>query len=155
MERSTKAVVICAIVAGVGVVAAIGISIWYVSGYMPGTFYRDENGVPHGTGWQRYWYESGGLKLEEYFVAGKPEKSRWLRPDGSLVAETDWDNGSGIGYYLREDGSIRARIEYVKGVAHGKGVYYNEDGSVNREVEFVSGKEVTNRTLPTATSPDS
>lgn len=136
MRRTVVAVFIALVVAGFGLLA------WYLTGYMPGTFFRDQNGFPHGTGWTYYYYESGELMLEEKYVAGKGQCSRWFRPDGSVVAETNWVDESGVGYYLREDGSIRARMLYVNGVAHGTAVYFDTDGSVTRRVMFHEGHEV-------------
>jgi len=135
MRRIVAAVSIALVVMGFGLLA------WYLSGYMPGTFSRDKNGVPYGTGWTYYYYESGELMLEEKFVAGKGQYSRWFRPDGSVVAETNWVDESGVGYYLHEDGSIRARMLYVNGLAHGTAVYFDTDGSVIREVMFHEGHE--------------
>ncbi len=135
MRRIVAAVSIALVVMGFGLLA------WYLSGYMPGTFFRDENGNPYGTGWTYYYYESGELMLEEKFVAGKGQYSRWFRPDGSVVAETNWVDESGVGYYLREYGSIRARMLYVYGLAHGTAVYFDTDGSVIREVMFHEGHE--------------
>ncbi len=51
---------------------------------------------------------------------------------------------SGLGYYRREDGSIRARMLYVNGLAHGTAVYFDADGSVIREVMFREGVQVSN-----------
>ncbi len=71
-----------------------------------GTFARDENGFPSGTGWQAYLYPTGQVKLREAYVEGVLQRSIWYRPDGSIVATTDWQRGSGTGYELRDDGSI-------------------------------------------------
>ena len=110
---------------------------------MPGTYHRDEHGFAHGTGWAYYYYDTGDLMLEEKYVAGKGRYSRWFRPDGSVVAETNWEGESGVGYYLRQDGSIRAKMQYVNGLAHGTAAYFEKDGSVISEASFREGVEVS------------
>ena len=137
MRRTFVAVTTALVGVGFGLIA------WYFSGYMPGTYHRDENGFAHGTGWAYYYYDTGDLMLEEKYVAGKGQYSRWFRPDGSVVAETHWEDESGVGYYLRQDGSIRARMQYVNGFAHGTAVYFDKDGSVIREAVFREGVEVS------------
>jgi len=59
----------------------VGFSLlgWYLTGYMPGTYFRDQDGVRYGTGWAYYYYESGEVMLEEKYVAGKGQYSRLLR----------------------------------------------------------------------------
>src|SRR5579872_5926151 len=116
MKRKT------AIIAGVFVIL-IGALTLYVSGYMPGPIRRDANGFTHGMGWRRYHYDAGSLMLEEHYVAGGLELSRWFRPDGTLIAETHWHHGDGIGYYLRQDGTIRVKMEFRDGRAEGRAVH--------------------------------
>jgi antitoxin component YwqK of YwqJK toxin-antitoxin module len=137
MTRRNKAIVIIACS-----VALLATLIWYCWGYIPGTLYFDKNGEPHGTGIKKYFYTSGALKLEDHYLNGKLSKSIWFKPDGAIVATTKWDNGSGIGYYLRDDGSVRVQMEYIGGAAQGKAIYYREDGSVDKYVEFHNGAEV-------------
>ena len=128
------------ITAGVLVAAALGL---LVTGYMPGTIRRDSRGFMHGTGWWRYHYVSGALKLEEHYVAGRLSLSRWFRPDGSMIAETHWRGGDGIGYFLRDDGSVRSKMEFRNEKAHGQAVYYKDDGvTVDYEAEFRDGQKM-------------
>jgi antitoxin component YwqK of YwqJK toxin-antitoxin module len=91
--------------------------------------------------------------VAERYSRGRLVESTWYRPDGSIVAQTKWKNGSGLGYYLREDGSVSARMQYVDGVAHGQAVNYREDGSVERFAEFRDGVEVTPLPPGAAESP--
>jgi antitoxin component YwqK of YwqJK toxin-antitoxin module len=125
----------------VGVVsAALGL---LVTGYMPGTLWCDSNGFMHGTGWWRYHYDSGALKLEERYVAGQLSLSRWFRRDRSLIAETHWRGGDGVGYFLRDNGSVRSKMEFRNGKAHGRAVYYKDDGvTVDYVAEFRDGQKV-------------
>jgi len=81
--------------------------------------------------------------LEEHYTAGHLKLSRWFRPDGSLVGETRWQNGNGVGYYLRQDGTIRVKMEYRNERADGPAIYYKEDGvTVDHIGEFKDGKEM-------------
>jgi antitoxin component YwqK of YwqJK toxin-antitoxin module len=79
----------------------------------------DPNGVARGTGERTYTYASGQPKLREDYVDGKLVRSRWFAPDGTPIQETFWRDGTGEGLYLREDGSIQKRVEYVRGLSHG------------------------------------
>jgi antitoxin component YwqK of YwqJK toxin-antitoxin module len=121
---------------------------------MPGTLRFDESGTAHGTGTKRYFYESGDLKLEDAYLAGDLNRSRWYGRDGELIEETRWKAGSGTGIYLREDGTIRSRYQYVKGLAEGQATFFADDGSVERVATFRDGVEINDgktqapRTLP-------
>jgi antitoxin component YwqK of YwqJK toxin-antitoxin module len=102
----------------------------------------DAQGVAHGTGERTYEYKSGAIKLREEYVDGKLVRSRWFKPDGTLVQETHWVNGTGEGVYLREDGSIRQRIEYVNGVAEGVATEYDELGRILNIVHYRAGQRI-------------
>lgn len=103
----------------------------------------DAHGVAHGTGAKVYGYKSGVPQLREEYVDGKLVRSRWFKPDGTLVQETKWANGSGQGIYLREDGSIRARMQYVNGVAEGEAKEYDKAGNVTKVQQYRGGKRVS------------
>lgn len=132
-------------------VLTVGGFAWYLSGYMPGTLHRDENGFFHGTGTQQYFYPSGRIKVEDHYVAGELHRITLYKPDGSVFATTDATNG--IGYSLRDDGSLRCQMEFKNGIADGKAIYYREDGTVDYEKEFRNGHPVD--TQPATGSPDS
>ena len=118
--------------------------IFLLAGCGTNELYFDENGFPHGTGWKEYHYKSGKVMLKEYYEDGQLEHSIWMKPDGTVLREEDWQNQAGTGIYLREDGSIKAAIPYVNNLAHGMAVYYKPDGSIDRVVEFVRGSEKGN-----------
>ena len=103
---------------------------------------QDESGEFHGTGEKVYRYQSGSVMLREKYVDGQLEHSRWYKPDGTLVEETDWKDESGEGIYLREDGTIEARMHYVNGVAEGKATFYDENGNVSKVVTYEEGRPV-------------
>ncbi|MHC4109666.1 MAG: toxin-antitoxin system YwqK family antitoxin [Planctomycetota bacterium] len=126
----------------VTVVVFLGGLVWYGWQYIPGTLHLDRQGKYRGTGVAKYLYKSGQIKLKDHYVAGKLSKSFWYRPDGTVVAQTNWEDVPCFGYYLREDGSIRVKMEYVNGVAHGRAICYNKDGSIDKYVEFRNGREV-------------
>ena len=72
--------------------------------YVPGTYYRDGRGFPHGTGWAyNYAYKDGGLMAKEYYRAGELIEQIWFKPDGGIFAiSTFHRDGVNVGYYLRE-----------------------------------------------------
>ena len=119
---------------------------------MLGTFYRDDHGFPHGTGKEEYFYKSGALKIREDYVAGKITKSVWHRPDGSVLKTTEWRNESGEGIYLREDGTVKVKMQYKNGRADGLAVYSRPDGTVERQEMFKDGKPAGQSDSP-ATQP--
>jgi hypothetical protein len=114
-----------------------------LSGYMPGTIRRDRSGFMHGTGKWLYRYDSGPVMLEEHYLAGRLRFSKWFRPDGSLVAETRWRDGNGVGYYLRQDGTVRTKMEYRDERAHGQAIHYKEGGlTVDHRDEYRDGHKI-------------
>lgn len=82
-------------------------------------------------------------------------RSRWFRPNGTLIQQTDWDHGTGEGLYLREDGSVRERMHYVHGLAEGAAERYDETGNVTKVEQYRNGApaikanmSTTDATLP-------
>jgi antitoxin component YwqK of YwqJK toxin-antitoxin module len=101
----------------------------------------DAQGVPHGTGERITNYKSGAIKIREEYKNGELIQSRWFKPDGTLIEETNWKNGTGEGIYLRDDGSIRQRMNYVNGVAEGEATSYDEAGNATKVI-YHAGKPV-------------
>ena len=54
--------------------------------YIPGTYYRDSNGFPHGTGTTTYDYASGQRVKKEWYRGGLIYRAAWYRPDGTEIA---------------------------------------------------------------------
>jgi antitoxin component YwqK of YwqJK toxin-antitoxin module len=122
---------------------------WACRDFMPGTLRRDGNGFAHGTGTERFFYASGPIREEDDYRNGVAVRSRWYRPDGSLVASSEFDvQNGGLGYFLREDGSVRETVHYRYSthnrqyLADGVATFYNPDGSINRTSEFRGGIEL-------------
>lgn len=135
-----------------GVIAVLGIGVWIFPS-IPGTFGRDADGTAHGTGRVTYRYRTGAVKLQEDYRRGKMIRSEWFKPDGMSILVTEWKDESGVGLYLREDGTIKTRMTYVNRLADGVATYYAPDGSVVGEAVFaggarVSGYDPTPRTVP-------
>ena len=62
------------------------------------------------------------------------------------IATSHFDKESGgVGYYLREDGSIKCKMQYQYSpsdrmyLAEGTAIYYAPDGSVEKSVEYRNG----------------
>lgn len=92
------------------VVTAIGFGLVLNWDAIPGTFYKDRNGFPHGTGTTEYKYDDGSLMLKEWYYRGLIYKATWFKPDGTELATETFDKKSGgVGYYLRQDGTIRSK----------------------------------------------
>ena len=125
------------------------LGLWRVWEYLPGTFYRDQQGFPHGTGTARYYYGSGAPKSAEWHVAGVVRRVTLYRPDGSEIITTSFDKThGGIGYFVTEDGTIimKAPCKYDPSsrqfLAHGEAVVYDEDGNVVKTVRYQDGVEI-------------
>ncbi len=80
---------------------------------LPGTYYKDEDGFPKGTGQAEYHYDSGELMIREWYFRGLIYRATWFTPDGQEIATETYDKKSGgVGYYLRQDGTIRSKYTY-------------------------------------------
>ena len=124
------------------------LSVWASWDYLPGTFRHDANGFPHGTGVARYFYSTGELQIEERYCNGLITSTTWYRRDKSVIDSCTYDRErGGVGYYLRDDGTIKVKMQYKYSpsardyVADGVAEYYNPDGSVSRTVVFRDGHE--------------
>jgi hypothetical protein len=113
----------------IGIVLVLtGSAIYTGWDYIPGTLRLDPSRGYLGSGWAYYHYPSGRVKLREWHFGSELIESTWFRPDGTTFAHTEWDSGMGVGYYLRDDGSVRTKMTYVEGVAHGPAEEYDEKG---------------------------
>lgn len=88
-----------------------------------------------------YKYPSGSIKLVEQYENKVPLQSTWYLPDGSLFRQTVWENGTGTGYYLDNEGRLTAEIFYVNNVASGRGyrISYLGQDAVIVEVNYKDG----------------
>ena len=94
-------------------IIAIGLGIATNWDAIPGTFYKTPNGFPRGTGTTEYEYGNGALMLREWYYRGLIYKSTWFKPDGTEIATETYDRkNGGVGYYLRQDGTIRSTHTY-------------------------------------------
>lgn len=103
---------------------------------IPGTYHKDCNGFPHGTGQAEYFYNDGSLMIREWYFRGLIYKSTWFKPDGTEIATERCDKRSGgIGYYLRQDGTIKSKYTYKYSpedglyISAGSPVYYDRKGN--------------------------
>jgi antitoxin component YwqK of YwqJK toxin-antitoxin module len=130
-------------------ICGVAFGVWINWEYIPGTFYFDANGLPQGTGTTTYDYDSGQLMLKERYFGGLIYRATWYRPDGTEIATEEFNRKTGgIGYYLRQDGSIKSKCTYTYSpsdhmyVANGDVTFYNADGSIERTVRYEDGREV-------------
>ncbi len=129
---------------------AVLLSAWTSWDSLPGTFRRDGNGFPHGTGVDRHFYSTGELQIEDRYDRGLMTSSTWYRRDGSEIASCTYTKEKGgVSYYLGETGKIWCKTPYkysqARGgyVADGEAEYYNPDGSISRKSIFRDGVEVS------------
>ena len=102
---------------------------------IPGTYHKNASGFPQGTGVAEYRYDSGALMIREWYFRGLIYRTTWFTPEGNEIATENFDrHNGGIGYYLRQDGTIRSKYTYkympdlnVYGNA-GNPLYYNASG---------------------------
>lgn len=106
-------------------------------------FHRDDQGRPHGTGTEIFKYSNGAVRVVSEFRRGELIRTTWYKPDGTVVATTDWIDGRGFGYHLRDDGSVLAKAEVVDEVFHGKVIYFHPGGTVERIAKFERGAEIS------------
>lgn len=78
---------------------------------IPGTYHKDDRGLSHGTGEAQYFYDNGALMIREWYYRGLIYRSTWFTPDGREIATETFDiKSGGVGYDLRQDGTIRSKF---------------------------------------------
>lgn len=100
----------------------------------------DARELPNGTGERVFHYDHGPVMLREDYANGVLMRSRWFTPAGELIQETQWDNQSGEGIFLRQDGSVHIRMQFENGLANGPAVYYDNSGGIANIVFFENGQ---------------
>jgi len=130
-------------------VCAVLLGVWARWEYLPGTYYRDSDGFPHGTGTTEYNYDASQLMLKEWYRGGLIYRATWYRPDGTEVATAEYDKkAGGVGYYLRQDGSIKSKYSYTYSptdhvyFADGPATFFRVDGIVEKIVNYENGVAV-------------
>ena len=109
-------------------------------------FYRNDEGNPRGTGVEEFHYPDGSIKVATEYECGVAIRSTWYKPDGSVFKVTEWDDGRGIWYMLRDDGSLKSECMGANDLMHGTMTYYDREGNIigteeyNRFGEKISGK---------------
>lgn len=97
----------------VATVAALLLALFLNWDALPGTYYKDSRGFPQGTGQAEYRYDDGALMLREWYYRGLIYRATWFTPDGREIATETFDKETGgVGYYLRQDGTIRSKYTY-------------------------------------------
>ena len=92
---------------------AMGLAVFLNWDAMPGTFHKTPNGFPRGTGTAEHNYDNGSLMIREWYYRGLLYKSTWFTPGGIELATESFDKQTGgVGYYLRQDGTIRSKHTY-------------------------------------------
>lgn len=122
---------------------------WFAYPYLPGTLDEGTDGRWRGTGTHTDVYPqpvspagTRPVARKTRYVAGAMRHQWWYHPDGRLLTEEDWSDGSGISWDFYEDGSLHYKMEASDGVAHGTWTHYNRDGSVMKVEEYRHGKLV-------------
>jgi antitoxin component YwqK of YwqJK toxin-antitoxin module len=124
----------------------IALSVWRNWEYLPGTYYVDSDGHPHGTGQETYYYDSGRIRLVESYRAGVIVKQTYYRPNGEVIVTSAFDKErGGVFYVVRQDGTIRAKYPCQfsaadsEFLAHGEAIYFRPDGTVEKTMEYLNG----------------
>lgn len=92
---------------------AFALVAYKYSDAIPGTYHQDENGFSRGTGVAEHHYDNGRLMIREWYFRGLIYRSTWFAPDGRELATETYDKEKGgVGYYLRQDGTIRTKHTY-------------------------------------------
>jgi hypothetical protein len=115
---------------------AFAFAAYIYSDAIPGTYHKNEHGFPRGTGVAEYRYDNGSLMIREWYFRGLLYRSTWFTPAGQELATETYDKATGgVGYYLRQDGTIRSKYTYeympelnVYGNA-GNPLYYDANGT--------------------------
>lgn len=98
------------------------------------------NADPHKL--EKYFYKNGNIKLIEKYDKGQLVESTWFLPEGGKIRTEYWVNRKGTAIYLREDGSIMREMQYQNGLANGISISYDENGAVEKIAYFRNGKKV-------------
>jgi len=91
-----------------------------------------------------YRYPSGALKLKEQWVRQELRASTWYLPSGDVFRQTRWLGGTGIDYYLDDEGRLTAEIPHEGGLANGVAIRieYGSRGAQATFHRFRAGVEV-------------
>ena len=116
--------------------------------YIPGTYYRDNKGISHGTGWTFDYYKSGEVKVKQYWRGGEPHEFTWYKPDGTVFATSKFHrHGLNVSYFLRDDGSMSSMLvgtlePTTSIVTRGTITYFRPDGSIEKVEQYQDGDVV-------------
>ncbi|QDS95117.1 hypothetical protein FF011L_39040 [Roseimaritima multifibrata] len=111
---------------------------------LPGTYHKNEHGFPQGTGQAEYHYDNGALMMREWYFRGLVYRTTWFMPDGREIATETYDKrNGGVGYYLRQDGTIRSKYTYE----------YMPDLNVYGNAEFPLYYDKSGTPVPDAKEP--
>ncbi len=135
MKRST----LIAVASIVTVIAAA----YFIVPRIPGTL-RIQGGKAWGTGTRTYYYKRPPkpVQLIEYYHAGTFKRSEWFDLKGNLVWSVDWSDGDGWGVYMRQDGTIKVKVLYEKGVnSSGTKVFFDPSGNEVSKEQFDEGEK--------------
>ena len=134
-----RPIVIIAIGTTIVVLLALGLRYSYCNV----SFYRNDQGDPKGTGAEVFRYPDGNVKAITEYQCGEPTVSTWYKRDGSVFEVTKWDNNKGMWYFLRDDGTLKAKCMSVDDLMHGTMTYYDRSGNVTATAIMRRGEEVS------------
>jgi hypothetical protein len=98
---------------GIVTLSALLFAVYTYWDALPGTYHKNEHGFPRGTGQAEYRYDNGALMMREWYFRGLIYRTTWFTPGGREIAtETCDKRNGGVGYYLRQDGTIRSKYTY-------------------------------------------
>tara|TARA_B100000963_G_C22510394_1_gene618074 strand:- start:163 stop:1074 length:912 start_codon:yes stop_codon:yes gene_type:complete len=118
--------------------------------YCEGSFIPSDDGFDDRSGWWKYYYKSGELKLEIFYdkggIGGIPQKVKYYHKNGNLkqIGQYNGERGLNLDIYNKEIESKNIIWEYTiedkyELKKHGKWKLYDEKGELVKEENWKNG----------------
>jgi antitoxin component YwqK of YwqJK toxin-antitoxin module len=92
----------------------------------------------------RTWHQNGNQASHRYYADGLLHgTSRTLDSLGNMIAQGEFNHGTGVLKKYHPDGMLEASESYIKGIRHGDHFTYYPSGSVNTRTVYARDKPLT------------